>query len=109
MGAKRYHRSGARRVERYSAGVTVEARSPALIEGSRVVITNEEGRYRFVDLRPGTYSLTFTLAGFQSLRRDGVELQAEFTATVKCRPGGGGPSRRRLPSVARRRWSTSST
>ncbi len=65
-------------------GVTVEATSPALIEGNRVAITNEEGRYRFVDLRPGTYSLTFSLAGFQSLRRDAVELQAAFTATVNA-------------------------
>ena len=65
-------------------GVTVEAASPALIEGTRVTVTNEEGRYRFVDLRPGTYSVTFSLTGFQSLRRDGVELQAEFTATVNA-------------------------
>src|SRR5688572_33133052 len=50
-------------------GVTVEAASPALIEGTRVTVTNEEGRYRFVDLRPGTYSVTFSLTGFQSLRR----------------------------------------
>jgi hypothetical protein len=44
-------------------GVTVEASSPALIEGSRVAISDGAGRYGFVDLRPGTYSLTFTLHG----------------------------------------------
>jgi hypothetical protein len=65
-------------------GVTVEAASPALIAGTSVAVTNEEGRYRFVDLRPGSYSLTFSLPGFQSLRRDGIELQAEFTATVNA-------------------------
>ena len=65
-------------------GVTVEAASPALIAGTSVTVTNEEGRYRFVDLRPGSYSLTFCLTGFQSLRRDGIELQAEFTATVNA-------------------------
>ena len=65
-------------------GVTVEASSAALIEGTRVTVTNEEGRYRFVDLRPGSYSVIFSLTGFRSLRRDGVELQAEFTATVNA-------------------------
>ena len=55
-------------------GVTVEAASPALIAGTSVTVTNEEGRYRFVDLRPGSCSLTFSLGGFQSLRRDGIEL-----------------------------------
>src|SRR2546427_334336 len=48
-------------------GVTVEARSPALIEQLRSAVTDESGRYRIVDLRPGTYSMTFTLAGFASV------------------------------------------
>ncbi|NOT25695.1 MAG: TonB-dependent receptor [Acidobacteria bacterium] len=65
-------------------GVTVEVASPALIEGTRTTITNEEGRYRVIDLRPGTYTVTFSLAGFQSLRRDGIALQAEFTATINA-------------------------
>jgi hypothetical protein len=63
-------------------GVTVEARSPALIEGVRVAVTDGQGIYRIVDLRPGVYSVTFTLPGFNTLRREGVDLPSEFTATV---------------------------
>ena len=44
-------------------GVTVEATSSALIEGTRSVTTNEAGRYSIVNLRPGTYTVTFTLMG----------------------------------------------
>src|SRR5262245_33995950 len=54
-------------------GVTVEAASPALIEKVRSVVTDSEGRYNIVDLRPGTYAVTFTLVGFSVLRRDGIE------------------------------------
>src|SRR5688572_29062422 len=63
-------------------GVTVEASSPALIEKVRTSVTDESGRYRIVDLRPGTYTVNFTLTGFQSVRREGVELLGTFTATV---------------------------
>jgi hypothetical protein len=45
-------------------GVTVEASSPVLIEKVRTVVTDGSGQYRIVDLRPGTYSVTFTLPGF---------------------------------------------
>ena len=55
-------------------GVTVEAASPALIEKVRTVVTDSEGRYNIVDLRPGTYVVTFTLTGFNTFRRDGIEL-----------------------------------
>ena len=55
-------------------GVTVEAASPVLIEKSRSVITDAGGGYRLVDLRPGTYTLTFSLEGFSSVKREGVEL-----------------------------------
>ena len=48
-------------------GVTVEASSPALIEKVRTVITDENGRFQVVDLRPGVYNITFTLAGFKSV------------------------------------------
>jgi hypothetical protein len=65
-------------------GVTVEAASPALIEKVRSVATDERGRYRFADLRPGTYRVTFTLPGFGTVVRDGVELQSNFTATVNA-------------------------
>jgi len=65
-------------------GVTVEASSPALIEKSRTVITDGQGQYKIVDLRPGTYVVTFSLSGFNSVRREGVELNAAFTATVNA-------------------------
>jgi Carboxypeptidase regulatory-like domain len=52
-------------------GVTVEAASPVLIEKVRTVVTNAEGRYNIVDLRPGTYVVTFTLTGFNTFRRRG--------------------------------------
>ena len=63
-------------------GVTVETSSPALIEKVRTAVTDESGRYRIVDLRPGTYTVNFTLTGFQSVRREGIELPGTFTATV---------------------------
>jgi Carboxypeptidase regulatory-like domain len=65
-------------------GVTVEASSPALIERVRSTVTDAQGRYRIVDLRPGTYGVTFALTGFTTSRREGLELRAEFTATVNA-------------------------
>src|SRR5204863_2378297 len=65
-------------------GVTVEAASPALIEKARTVITDSEGQYKMVDLRPGVYVVTFTLPGFSPVRREGIELPASFTATVNA-------------------------
>lgn len=65
-------------------GVTVEAASPALIEKVRTVVTDGQGRYRIIDLRPGTYSVTFTLPGFATVRREGIELTASFTADVNA-------------------------
>jgi hypothetical protein len=63
-------------------GVTVEAASPALIEKTRTAVTDGQGVYRIIDLRPGSYSVTFTLAGFNTVRREGIELTTGFTATV---------------------------
>ena len=63
-------------------GVTIEASSPALIEGSRVAITDGTGRYLLVDLRPGTYSVTFTLPGFSTVLVEQQELPAGFSVTV---------------------------
>ena len=54
-------------------GVTVEAASPALIEKVRSVVTDGTGQYRIVDLRPGTYTLTLTLPGFNTVARTGIE------------------------------------
>lgn len=72
-------------------GVTVEATSDALIERTRSAVTDAQGLYRLVDLRPGVYSVTFTLPGFNHFKRDGLQLAAEFTATV-------------TPSFASARW-----
>src|SRR2546426_3731343 len=63
-------------------GVTVEAASPVLIEKVRSVVSDSQGLYRIVDLRPGSYTVTFTLPGFATFKRDGVELTTGFTATV---------------------------
>ena len=65
-------------------GVTVEAASDALIEGMRSAITDDQGLYRLVDLRPGTYNMTFSLPGFNSFKREGLQLAAEFTATINA-------------------------
>ena len=63
-------------------GVTVEAASDALIEKTRSVVTDENGGYRLVDLRPGTYSLTFSLEGFSTVKREAIQLESNFTMTV---------------------------
>ena len=71
-------------------GVTVEAASPVLIEKVRTAVTDGNGRYQMIDLRPGAYTITFTLAGFNTVKREGVTSQ---------RLGGG---RRRHGSARRR-------
>jgi hypothetical protein len=63
-------------------GVTVEATSDALIEGARTAVSDGQGVYRIVDLRPGTYVVTFSLTGFQTVRREGIALPSEFTMTL---------------------------
>jgi len=63
-------------------GVTVEASSPALIEKARSAVTDGSGQYKIVDLSPGTYQVTFTLAGFKVVRRADIVLQGNFTAAV---------------------------
>jgi len=65
-------------------GVTVEAASPDLIEKVRTSITDAEGRYRIDQLRGGTYSLTFSLPGFNSSRREGIVLSGTFVATINA-------------------------
>lgn len=65
-------------------GVTVEASSPALIEKVRSVVTDETGQYKLVELRPGQYSVTFSLSGFSTIKRDGIALTSDFTATVNA-------------------------
>jgi len=63
-------------------GVTVEAASPALIEKTRSVVTDNNGQYKIVDLSPGTYTVTFTLAGFKTVIRQEIVLQGNFAAQV---------------------------
>src|SRR6185295_8745987 len=63
-------------------GVTVEAASPALIEKSRMAVTNESGQYTIVSLPPGVYSVTFALPGFSTFKREGIEMLANFTAQI---------------------------
>lgn len=65
-------------------GVTVEAASPVLIEKARSVVTDSAGQYKIIDLRPGTYTVTFTLTGFSAVKRDGVELTGTFVATINA-------------------------
>lgn len=65
-------------------GVTVEASSPALIERVRTAVTDGQGQYKIVDLFPGTYSVTFSLPGFTSVRQDGMQLTTSFVATLNA-------------------------
>ena len=65
-------------------GVTVEIASPALIEKVRSATTDGSGQYKIVELRPGVYSVTFSLTGFSTVKRDGIELTTDFTATINA-------------------------
>jgi hypothetical protein len=71
-------------------GVAIEAKSPVLIEQVRSAVSDENGRYRIVDLRCGTYTVAFALPGFSTVVREGIELSGSFTATVdvQLRVGG---------------------
>ena len=63
-------------------GVTVEASSPALIEKVRTAVSDGQGLYQIIDLRPGVYTVTFTLPGFSTVQREGIELTAALVVTV---------------------------
>ena len=63
-------------------GVTVEAASPVLIEKTRTAVSDGAGRYKLEQLRPGVYAVTFTLTSFSTVRREGIEISAGFTAPV---------------------------
>src|SRR3954463_14161775 len=65
-------------------GVTVEVASDVLIEKTKTVSTDGEGKYQIVDLRPGVYVITFSLQGFNTFKREGLELPSNFTATINA-------------------------
>ena len=65
-------------------GVTVEASSPALLEKSRATVTDGSGQYQIINLLPGTYTVTFTLSGFNVFKREGIELSGSFVATLNA-------------------------
>ena len=65
-------------------GVAVEASSPALIEKTRSVVTDAQGQYKVIDLRPGIYTVTFSLQGFSTVKREALEVNVGFTANVSA-------------------------
>jgi hypothetical protein len=65
-------------------GVTVEAASPALIEKVRTAVSDGTGQYQIINLVPGTYTVTFALPGFNTVKREGIELTGTFTATINA-------------------------
>src|SRR5205823_5898770 len=65
-------------------GVTVEVSSPALIEKTRSTVTDGSGLYQIISLPPGTYTVNFTLTGFSTVKREGVELSGSFIATINA-------------------------
>lgn len=71
-------------------GVTVDARSPVLIEGVRSTVTDGTGQYRIINLRPGAYTVTFTLPGFATVIREGVALSGTSTFLVDADMAVGG-------------------
>src|SRR6185503_17308159 len=65
-------------------GVTVEASSPVLLEKVRSAVTDGSGQYQIIQLLPGTYTVTFTLPGFATFKRDQIELSGSFVASLNA-------------------------
>ncbi len=65
-------------------GVTVEAASPALIEKTRTAVTDGSGLYRITDLTPGTYTVSFTLTGFTTIKREAVDVAGAGVVTINA-------------------------
>ena len=85
-------------------GVTVEAASPVLIEKVRTVVTDGTGQFQIVSLAPGAYTVTYTLPGFNTVRRDGIELAGSFTAKVDAEMRVGALEETIPSLVNRRSW-----
>ena len=70
-------------------GVTVEATSPVLIEKTRAVVSDGTGQYRITDLPPGTYAMSFSLTGFATVKREGLEVSGSgvITSNAELRVG----------------------
>ena len=64
-------------------GVTVTATSPSML-GPQTTVSSETGNYRFPAVPPGTYTVTYELAGFNTLRREGIQITLGFTANVNA-------------------------
>ena len=81
-------------------GVTVEATSPVLIEKVRTAVTDGNGQYRLIDLRPGTYAVTFTLSGFSPVRREAIMgAQPGRSALAPCSGGQSSTCSRSSPRI----------
>src|SRR5688572_28117657 len=65
-------------------GVTVEISSPALIEKTRSAVTDGSGQFQIIQLVPGTYTVTFTLQGFNTFKRDAVEVSGAGVVTINA-------------------------
>src|SRR6185436_11268370 len=65
-------------------GVTVEAASPALLEKVRTATTDGTGQYRILDLTPGTYTVTYSLAGFVTVKREDVQISGQVVITLNA-------------------------
>ena len=65
-------------------GVTVDAASPVLIEGKLSAVSDGAGRFTITNLRPGNYTVTFTLAGFQTVVREGLVLTGDAALQVNA-------------------------
>jgi hypothetical protein len=68
-------------------GATVTLESPDLVGGVQTTSTNERGEYRFNDLPPGTYDLTASMTGFQTVKRKGLRILFGTTLTVDITVG----------------------
>jgi outer membrane receptor protein involved in Fe transport len=67
-------------------GVTISLSGPSMM-GMQTAVTTEDGRYRFVAVPPGDYTLVFELQGFSSVTREGIKITANFTATINIQMG----------------------